>query len=372
MKSFVTHLAAGLLGGLIGVIALAFAWHLIPTGGGDQADEIGTIEQRIAKLEGAPPPPAPDTEALAKLEGRVKALEDETPPDISGLADRVTQLESAMKALADAAEKGGSVTDAAAITEQVTQAEQRIQAHLDKALADAATANAATFRSMQGEIDELKAKIGALAEAGLGGESPDLTALSDRVAKLEAAVDKSASGTKLAAAVIAFANLKTAVADGRPFAVELDTLASFAPDLDDLGIPAGYAEKGIPTVPELMHSFAASRDAALAAAAPSPSGSFFDRLLASASTLIKIKRVDEAATGDAPSAVLARAEASIDKGDLAGAVKQVDALQGAPRDAFASWLDQANARLAANDMMQRLEASLLASVDGGTQPKTQD
>ena len=32
MKSFVTHLAAGLLGGLIGVIALAFAWHLIPAG----------------------------------------------------------------------------------------------------------------------------------------------------------------------------------------------------------------------------------------------------------------------------------------------------------------------------------------------------
>jgi hypothetical protein len=369
LKSLVTHLAAGLLGGLIGVIALAFAWHLIPTGK-SESPELGKIEQRIAKLEGAPAP-APDTEALAKLEGRIKALEGQTPPDIAGLTDRVAQLEQSLKALAEAAKNGGSVTDAAAITEQITQAEQRIQATLDKALADAATANAATLKSMQAEIDELKAKIGALAEAGLGGETPDLSALTERVAKLEAAVDKSAAGTKSAAAAIAFANLWAAVAQGRPYATELATIKSFIPDPGDLGPLPAYADKGIPTVPELTRSFGASRDAALAAAAPAPSGSLIDRLLASASTLIKVKRVDEAATGDSPSAVLARAEALLDKGDLAGAVQQVETLQDGPRDAFSTWLDQAHARLAANDIMQRLEASLLASV-GGTPQKTQD
>src|SRR5581483_5187801 len=103
MKSFVTHLAAGLLGGLIGVIGLAFAWHLLPAGNGASGALAG-LEQRLAKLESAPPPsPAPDTEALAQLDARIKALESrpvETPPDISGLTDRVAQLEQAMKALA--------------------------------------------------------------------------------------------------------------------------------------------------------------------------------------------------------------------------------------------------------------------------------
>ncbi len=368
MKSFVTHLAAGLLGGLIGVIALAFAWHLIPTGKGE-SPELGKIKERIAKLEGAPAP-APDTEALAKLDGRIKALEGQTPPDIAGLTERVAQLEQSMKALAEAAKNGGSVTDAAAITEQITQAEQRIQATLDKALADAATANAKTLQEMQAAIDELKGKVAALAEAGPGGPSLDLTALTERVAKLEAEIDKGMAGTKSAAAAIAFANLRAAVVQGRPFATELATIKSFIPDPGDLG-PLAYADKGIPTVPELTRSFPASRDAALAAAAPAPSGSLIDRLLASASTLIKVKRVDEAASGDSPSAVLARAEALLDKGDLAGAVKQVETLQGAPREAFSGWLDQAHARLAANDIMQRLEASLLASV-GGTPQKTQD
>jgi hypothetical protein len=369
MKNFVTHLAAGLLGGLIGVIALAFAWHLIPTGK-SESPELGKIKERIAKLEGAPAP-APDTEALAKLEGRIKALEGQTPSDIAGLTERVTQLEQAMQTLADAAQTGGSVTDAAAITEQVTQAEQRIQAHLDKALADAATANAKTVQDMQATIEELKAKIAALAEAGVGEQSPDLTALTQRIAKLETEIDKGMAGTKSAAAAIAFANLRDAVAAGRPYATELATIKSFVPDPGDLGPLPAYADKGIPTVPELTRSFPASRDAALAAASPAPSGSFFDRLLASASTLIKVKRVDEAATGDSPSAVLARAEALLDKGDLAGAVTQVETLQGAPRDAFSAWLDQAHARLAANDIMQRLEANLLTSV-GGTPPKTQD
>src|SRR5512143_1809544 len=214
LKSLVTHLAAGLLGGLIGVIALAFPWHLIPTGK-SESPELGKIKERIAKLESTPAP-GPDTEALAKLEGRIKVLEGQTPPDIAGLTYRVAQLEQALQALAEAAKNGGSVTDAAAITQQITEAEQRIQATLDKALADAATANAATLKSMQAEIDELKAQIGALAEAGRGtGESPDLTALTERVAKLEAEIAKGMAGTKSAAAAIAFANLRAAVAQGR-------------------------------------------------------------------------------------------------------------------------------------------------------------
>lgn len=373
MKSFVTHLAAGLLGGLIGVIGLAFAWHLLPAGN-DASAALAGLEQRLAKLESAPAPsPAPDTGALAQLDARIKALESrpaETPPDISGLADRLAQLEQAMKALTDAANSGGSVTDAAAIAKQIGEAEQRIEADLYKALAAAEATNAKTLQEMQASIDDVKAKLAALASTGTG-ESSDLTALTARVAKLEAEIDKGLAGTKSAAAAIAFANLRAAVAQGRPYATELATITSLVPDPGDLGPLPAYAEKGIPTVAELTRSFAASRDRALAAASPPPSGSFLDRLLASASSLIKIKRVDEAATGDAPSAVLARAEALLDKGDLGGALKQLATLQGAPRDAFTAWLDDANARASADDVMQRLEAALLASA-AGTSDKAQN
>ena len=327
-----------MLGGLIGVIALAFAWHLIPTGK-SESPELGKIKERIAKLE-ATPAPAPDTEALAKLDGRIKALEGQTPPDIAGLTDRVAQLEQALKALAEAAKNGGSVTDAAAITEQITEAEQRIQATLDKALADAEPPTPRPCKTMQAAIDEMKAKIAALAEAGPAASLPTSrrspsASPSSRRRSTRAWPARNRLPRRSPLPISQRGRAKAA-----PSPTELATIKSFVPDPGDLGPLPAYADKGIPTVPELARSFAASRDAALAAAAPAPSGSLIDRLLASASTLIKVKRVDEAATGDSPSAVLARAEALLDKGDLAGSVKQVETLQGGPRDAFSTWLDR--------------------------------
>lgn len=59
LRSFVTHLAAGLLGGLVGVLALAFAWGGLDIGKeSGPSPESAMIEQRLAKLEAAPLLPA--------------------------------------------------------------------------------------------------------------------------------------------------------------------------------------------------------------------------------------------------------------------------------------------------------------------------
>jgi hypothetical protein len=281
-----------------------------------------------------------------------------------------------MKTLADAAKQGGSVADAAAVSQQINQAEQRLQGKIDTALASESS-NASTIQEMQNSISELKAKIAALADAELGtGDSNELSELSARVSKIEKALpelataaSRGAADTKSAAVTIAFANLRAAVSEGRPFATELDTIGTLSPSATDLGALPAYAEKGIPTVPELARSFDAAKDSALAATAPpSTGGSLLDRLMASAESLVKVRRVDATATGDTPSAVLARAEAALDKGDLATAVKEVGTLQGAPRNAFSGWLDQARSRLDADETLKRLESLLLVSVSGGAEP----
>jgi hypothetical protein len=382
-KSFVTHLTAGLIGGLAGAALLAFAWGLLPSSEStQQAAQMTSLEQRIAKLESAEASSA-GKEALAKLEARVDDLENrkpETPPEVSALADRVGQLEASLKSLAEAAKEGGSVADAAAISQQIGAAEQRLQAKIDAGLADAKAANAASLDRMEKEIAELDAKFKALTEAELGSGGaanlgPEVSALEKRVAKIESAlpeladaIDKNAADTKAATLAIAFANLRAAVDEGRPYAGELDTLAGLSPGAGDLGSLANYDEKGIPTVAELRRSFDAAKDAALATPQPAANGSILDHLMTSAQSLVKIKRVDAAATGDEPSAVLARAEAEIDQGNLAAAVKEVETLSGAPRAAFSTWLDQARARLAAADTLERLESTLLTSIGGGGAP----
>ena len=102
--------------------------------------------------------------------------------------------------------------------------------------------------------------------------APELAALTERLAKLEAAlpelagaIGKDDDAAKSAAVAIAFANLRAAVSEGRPYAAELDTIGALAPRVGDLGVLPAYAEKGIPTLPELARSFAAAKDGALAA-----------------------------------------------------------------------------------------------------------
>ena len=314
-----------------------------------------------------------------RLETGVK----ETSPKLADLADRVGQLETSLKAISQSASEGGSVASAAAIAQQIAEAEQRLDSKIAEALAKAEAGNASALQQMQSEIAELKAKIGALAEAELGtGEGSvaggDLAALTERLAKLEAAlpelvaaVGKENAGAKSAAAAIAFANLRAAVSDGRPYAAELDTITALAPSVGDLGVLPAYAEKGIPTVPELARSFALAKEGALVATAPASTGSIVDTLMASAQSLVTIKRIDEPTTGEGPGAALARAKAALDKGDLAAAVKEVETLDGAPREAFSAWLGQAHARLSADETLIQLESALLVSVGSNAQAPRQ-
>ncbi len=325
---------------------------------------------------------------FAALEGRIKALEGraaESAPELSSLAERITDLETAMKTLADTAQEGGSVADAAALTERIAEAEKRLQAKIDAALAEADLESTAAVQALKTEIGELRSKLGALAEAELGTAeasdlSPELDALQERLAKLEAAlpgleeaIGKEGADAKSAALAIAFANLSAAVDAGRPYATELDTLKALSPSADDLGVLPAHAATGIPTLPELVRGFTTARDAALSAETPPPAAdaSLLDRLLASLNGLVKIRRVDAAAPGEGTVAVLARAEAQLGKGNLDGAIKEVEALDGAARAAFSAWLDQARARVGAAGSLKRLEGLLLVSL-GGAQTPAQD
>ncbi|HUT49977.1 MAG TPA: mitofilin family membrane protein, partial [Alphaproteobacteria bacterium] len=179
------------------------------------------------------------------------------------------------------------------------------------------------------------------------------------------AIDEETTDTRAATLAIAFANLRAAVEDGRPYAGELATLAKLSPGSTDLGSMLEYEDTGIPTLRGLTASFEEAREAALSAQQPQSGNSIIDRLLGSAESLVKVRRIDETAEGDSTGAVLARAGAQLEKGDLQTAVKEVEALQGPPREAFAKWLNAAKARLDAEVTLQRLQNTLLVSLGGG-------
>jgi hypothetical protein len=377
----VTHLAAGLLGGLIGVVALALAWNKLPVRTA-AAPDLAPIESRLSKLESTPAP-AGDAAALGALDSRIKTLEErkvETPPDLSDLTSRVTRLEGSMNALAETAKEGGSVPDAAALDAKIGDLEQRLQGKIDSALAAQQGESTTDLKDLQKEVEALKAKLGALAEAHLAGDTsdlaPQLTTLDQRIAKLEAAlpelstaIDRSAASAKSGAAAIAFANLRNAVTAGRPYAAELAALKSLIPDPGDLGALPSHAETGVPTVAELSANLTKLAEASAAPPTAPAETSILDSMMASAKSAISIRRVGADVTGDEPAAMLARAEASLQQGDLEAAIKEVETLPAPTRDAFAHWLDDARARVSANDSLSKLESTVLASLGGGSSPE---
>jgi hypothetical protein len=307
------------------------------------APDLAPIESRLSKLESAPAP-AGDAAALGALDARIKTLEErkvETPPDLGDLPSRVARLEESMNALAETAKEGGSVPDAAALDAKIGDLEQRLQGKIDSALAAQQGESATDLKGLQKEVEALKAKLGALAEAHLAGDTsdlaPQLTTLDQRIAKLETALPELSK--------------------------------SLIPDPGDLGALPSHAETGVPTVAELSANLTKLAEASAAPPTAPAETSILDSMMASAKSAISIRRVGADVTGDEPAAMLARAEASLQQGDLEAAIKEVETLPAPTRDAFAHWLDDARARVSANDSLSKLESTVLASLGGGSSPE---
>jgi hypothetical protein len=357
LQSFLTHLAAGLLGGLVGVLALSF-YRDQPAD--VAAPDMSAIETRLSKLESVP---APSTDA-----------------GLTDLTARVSKLEADLNALTETAKQGGSVADAAAVNALVNDAELRLQKRIDEKLTEVETQNRQTLDQMQSAVKDLSAKLESATATGQGGDTAALDELKSRIATLESTVSQlggkvseDRAGAESAAAVLALANLRSAVDAGRPYATELATLRSLAPGIGNFGALPAFAEQGIPTNEQLTASFKTASDAALDAV-PAPvadDDSIVGSVLRSAESMVRVRRIDGSATGDDPESVISRATGKLKKGELVEAIQTVDALQGAPRQALSSWIDAARARATADDTLNNLQTTLRANAESASPARNQ-
>jgi hypothetical protein len=368
LKGFMTHLAAGMLGAVIGVIGLALAWGLIPAR--EDAD-VAAVEERLASLEAKQQTAVP-AEAVADLEKRLTAQmgqqQLEIPSEVAALPERVGQIEERFQALAKSAEAGGSVADAAAIATQIGEAEQRIAGKIDETLAE-------KLQSLRDEVGAQKQQLDQLAAAPAADapDSPEIAALTERLAKLEQAlpgltesVASSARSAKAGAAALAFADLTRAVRSGQPFAAELAALKAVAPDLPAATPLAASADQGVATLETLHSTFEAAREQSETPPAPKDE-SLIGSVLASARSAVRIRRMDAADNATGPEAAIARAERNLADGDVAAAVAQIKSLPTPMQNAFTPWLEQAKERLAAEKAVAALEGEILPPLGAATE-----
>lgn len=297
------------------------------------------------------PSPAPavkvaaDGKALDTLTQRVNTLEADLKKisaGDSGLADRLTAAENAMKSLGVALAALSHHNDDVATA--VTQAREQVDAAV-KAVADLKASMASTPGVSRSDIDALDKRIAAL-EGTAQSTKADISKISSKSSD-------NSNATRLA---LSAAALRDAVTSGAPFTNELGAVRQLGGDDKSLAPLTPFAATGVPSAAALANELRALLPAMEKPAnASAPQGGFFERLQANAARLVRIRPIN-APAGNDPAAVLSRLEADSAKADIAAALADLDRLDAATRAPAQDWIGKARARQAALDAARNYAA----------------
>lgn len=372
LKSFVTHLAAGLVGGLIGVVGAGIGLDKLQlaglTGGGSPVSTTVQIEERLDEIatmvseQGRKIAALPGEAPIEDVKQRLAAIEagpapaPGVPPE---MAERLAKLEQTLKTLEQAGGGDGAsnVEQAAALVARVDGVETALEKR---------------YAVLEDQIAETKSAISQAPASGADSQAAKaaVEAVNERIEALEKKLDTIASRPvaapvapdgKAAGVAIAFQALQRAAERGEPFKPQLDSLISLAGDTVDLEALSAMAGKGVPTQNTLLNALPGVLKAARLANARSGDDTFLERLASNAQSVVRVRRIGPVAGSDA-NAILSRMEANASKGDLKAVIQEAGQLEGAAAENVAPWLEQAKSRAALDAALAKLETRLLANL----------
>jgi hypothetical protein len=300
-----TLIAAGIFGG---IVALLLAGSM----------------QYAGYLPGATPAPAASntaglTSELAELRQEIAALRNRpaaaAAPD-AALANRVAALETAPRASNGASEQA--------------------------------------LGALKADLDRLRATVQSAATADSG--------LAQRLDQAEAKLNDRGPEQQVARAVAAAA-LKAGIDRGGPFETELQTFVTVAGDDPAVADLQKFASAGVPARAELQRDFPRVADAMLEATAQrDPNEGIAGRLLSSAMSVVKVRRVGDV-QGETPDAVVARMENALRNGDLQASAREWDALPEPAKAVSRDFKQKLDARI----QVENLVGGTLTRAVAGTQ-----
>ena len=293
-----------------------------------------TAETTIRTLTARPPSPpgtAPGTaEGTADLSRQIAVL-----------MDRLDRLEKRE------AQVSGTLTgavDSAALSRAIGEAEARIR--------DQLTRNTAEIERSRETATKLAERVAAIEK----DVAAKLDAVRKEVASRGEGDRRSGDNNRAAAAVGIATRLRQAIDAGGPFAADADLLKPLAAGDPVIAAIHGeltpFASTGVATRRALAVEFPEIARRVLAADVADDS--WGERLLSKLKSLVSIRRVGEDTKGMTPEAILARAEAALEAGDLAKSVSEMKTLKSPALDPARDWLTRAETHLAAQQIVDRL------------------
>jgi hypothetical protein len=367
-NGFLSHVAAGVAGALVVLLASLFTSSnsTAPDAGMDRllrrvvdvetalkgraadasrlTERIATVERSVSALSAAQAKTAADTKALADKAAGAPAI----PGD---LADRVSKLETALAA--------SPAADASS---------DALKAGLARLAAEQANAKSERDRLAQ-RLDALKSDMDGRLSAT--AKSADVAPLVARLTGIEGDLQKflKSEGERNANAArvvlsLELADLKRAMNRGDPYATELDAVKKVNRAGLNLAPLERYALEGAPNLPTLTKEFRTVADAMIDAESEPPNAGIVDRLLTSARSIVRVRKVGSNPDDTGVEAVVGRMEAALKGGHLGDVLAESKKLPPKAALAGEDWLKQVQARYTVDQALAEIDAALRTSLAG--------
>jgi hypothetical protein len=265
---------------------------------------------------------------------------------------QVQDRNAAIAARLEAIEAVGGSSNTAAKRVEAVEAAIKAGDARGAALAEAGKAAEAAITKLTAQVDSLAASIKDNGERIAGVEDSVKTS-----ATATAALAKTAGAERLFLTTL---HLRSAAQSPSPFTAELAAVRAAAGEdnpetLAALKVLAPLAQSGVPTISELRDSFTAVVVPRVLAVSPGSQAGLGSRTKAWVQSIF-VSRDEQPVGSDRNGTVLALAERSLAKGQLAAAVDQVVLLEDQASLVTTEWLRSASARLVTDKAMATLTA----------------
>lgn len=347
---------------------------VVPQAGGADAEKLARLEETLSTLAAAAlnDPARGRIPQLAAITGKLADLE-------SGIATQITQLRKAVTAEVDS--RLSQSTDAAQAARAGTQ-------RLDRELASVKNDAAQISQRVDGlkaQGDRLETLMQGLREATtalkaeIGREMANVaraadvsTAISPLTSKLSALEqnvegvvrneDERRQNVERIVTALELGNLKRTIERGVGFGPELAEVRRVAGPKIDLSVLERYRERGVPSLGEMEREFKAIAFAIIDADRQPADAHWTEKLIASAKSVVRIRKVDQDADDKTVEGAVARMEQSLKAGRLADVVAEAAKLSPQARAPAKAWLDKLEGRLAVERAISAVEQDLKASL----------
>jgi hypothetical protein len=385
----------------------------------DAYDLMKSAEERLAKIDQL----GSEVEALKSEQSRLAQRTDNLSSTIgstdglSAMQNRVAALEDQLKTIAAAASSdtgGNRIADIAALTTRLSDSEMRFSGEvsklrdglareIDDRLAVREDASKSDLARLSQTLEKLKADQtrvdksvqAAQEEAGrvasgleelkqtLERQTPtfakaeDISAavapVSGRISSIEENLESiisqdsaRQSNAERIVTALELGNLKRAIDSGKGFTNEFEAVSAASSGRLNLKPLEPFKSGGVPSLTQIKKEARPALFSALDAASTSANSSVWDRMLANARSIVRVRKTDVAEGDESAEATVARIDKHLEENNLAEVLSEVRKLPPEAAAKLTAWTEKVAARQSIDEALATIENELKAALTSPT------